>query len=479
MARNVETKTQHLRRAQLKQKSKVQGDKRPYFAFVKEYNSAADTTLVDSHGGRRILFNPQPHLGRTAWMRVAPEGGMGSLLITRSDAEEPEHMRWWHTDTQNRLTLFRRNVESLSNGSGQLISNEAFRPIESGEIDIASRGGSQVFLGNRPHLDMRAGIIKFTMDQDEAEASVKAPTHILRGHQNTSNAIGDEERFGIVKRPDNGSYVRKFYVDPDGNRDEDRLGKGFAKEHLIRLSNPQLSNPSILFDVRSGHSMDDQGQPYRLNGEKLRVRAEYFTSQDTSVLFQLDELGNFSLEHPNEATTGGRFVMPKGSIDAEIGVDFKREIGRNEESFIGADRVDTVGNNETRLIRNTKKLTVIGDEVRIVKMNQDETVDGNKEVLVKGIYSIVTGDDEEEDDGETSKLNFTNQTSSFETQTLTILAEKEIIFEAPEITFNTSVANFTGLIRTEGGIHSNSTNVAPNGVRGRAGGIAKKSAIRT
>ena len=69
--------------------------------------------------------------------------------------------------------------------------------------------------------------------------------------------------------------------------------------------------------------------------------------------------------------------------------------------------------------------------------------------------------------------------TSFETEKLTILATEEIIFEAPVITFNTPVANFTGQVRAEGGTHSNSTNVAPSGARGRAGTIPANTAIRT
>lgn len=469
-ARNVETREQLLRRTKLKERTRIQGEIRPYFGFLQEYNSSADACLVDSHGGRRTLFNPQPHLGRTAWIRVAPEGGMGSLLITRSDSQEPEVMRWWHTDTQARLRLYRDNVQALSAGNGQLSIDEAFRVIESGEVDIASRGGSQIFMGNRPNMDLRAGVIRFTMDQDEAETSIKAPTHIRRGHQHKSSEIGDEERFGVVKRPEPGSLVKSFYVDPDGLKGEAREGKGFAKEYLMRLSNPQGSGPSVLFDLRVGHVMDDQGKPYKLNGTKLRYRAEYFTVSDTSTLVQLDEKGNFSVECPSEASTGGRLVLPSGHIRAEIGKNFERTVNGNEVANIRSSRTEDIRANETKTVGGNSTITITGNDIKIVQSEATETVTGKKTVRVVGNYTAQCG--------ETTKVGLTPMSHAVEADVVTILATREIIFEAPIITFNTPIANFTGKIRTEE-FATNTGIVTPDGTRGRAGVIPPKPALRT
>jgi len=472
MARSAETKIQFQRRKMLRDKAIRQGQDRPYFGFIKEYNPDADTTLVDSHGGRRIIRNPQPHLGQSAWIRAAPDQGMGSLLITRSDAEEPEIMRWWHTDTQERLSLFRQNVNELISGSGQLIELEAFRPLESGEIDLSSIGGAQLFLGRRPHLDMRAGIIKLTMDQDETEFASKSPIHIRRGYQHNSSEIGDEERFGVVKRPKAGSFIDSFYPDNFGRRDEER--RGFAKEYLMRLKNPQPGPPEMLFDIRAGHAMDDEGKPFRLDetGLNLRSRAEYFTPADTSILAQMDDNTNWKIEHPDDAVFGGLYILPKGSLVSRIGVDFKREIGRNEQVSIGVDRSVSVGNNDAWIVGSNRATIIGGNEQKVVGANSDEVIVGNKTIKVNGTLVIQTG-------AGGSILGFTEKTSAFETEVLSILATKQIIFESPKITFNTPVADFTGLIRVGAGLHSNATIVSPNGARGRAGAILATPAIRT
>jgi len=119
------------------------------------------------------------------------------------------------------------------------------------------------------------------------------------------------------------------------------------------------------------------------------------------------------------------------------------------------------------------RVTLVGqNEQKVVGGDSSEVVVGNKTIKVNGTLVIQTG-------AGSSLLGFTEKTSAFETEVLSILATKQIIFEAPKITFNTPVADFTGLIRVNGGLHSNSTIVSPNGARGRAGAIPAIPAIRT
>jgi len=69
--------------------------------------------------------------------------------------------------------------------------------------------------------------------------------------------------------------------------------------------------------------------------------------------------------------------------------------------------------------------------------------------------------------------------SSVETQVLSIAATQEIIFEAPKITFNTPEASFTGMVKSEGPVASNSAVNAPTVGAGRAGAIVPTPALKT
>jgi hypothetical protein len=408
-------------------------------------------------------------------MRAAPEAGMGSLLIVRSDSKEPEHMRYWHTDTQQRLLHFRSNVSNLIGGTGELVSAEAFRPLQEGEIDFSSRGGTSFYMGSRPHIDMRAGIVMMKMDQDEAEYGTKAPLHVRRGYQNVENTIKDEERFGVVRRQDAGSYVDSFFPDDKGNRGE--ASTGFAKEHLMRMSNAHGESPAVLFDTRTGNAIDDEGVPYTLDdtGLPLRARAQYFTPLDTSVLMQLDEDGNFKIEHPFEADWGGIFILPAGTLRAQIGIDFKRTIGHNEEANIGSDKVQTIGNDDNKTVGRNHNITIRGDEVRVVELNSTENIKGNKTIKVTGALSVSSG-------SATSKMNFTNTSGSFECDVFTVLAKSIVLEGAVTVAGDLDV---TGTIKA-GGVKSNSGIVAPNlqkrdfsGTKGTAGGLSGAKAIRS
>jgi len=486
MARSAETKTQLIRKAKLKTSDKTQGKFAPYFGFVQAYSADSEEVLVDSHGGRRPMAVPQPHLGQSAWMRAAPEGGMGSLMIMRSDAQEPEVMRWWDVDTGQRLRLYRQSIENLISGNGRVTTDEAFRFLESGEIDIQSKGGSAIYMGSRPHMDMRAGIIRLVMDQDEAEFMTKSPLHVRRGHKNKENEIGDEERFGVVRRMRAGSFVDRFFPNRDGGAGS--KNSGFAKEYLMKLANGSKEAPESLLDIRMGNVMDDTGSPVSLaeTGINLRVDKEYFTTASTSVKNQIDENGNFKIEHPNEATYGGLFVLPTGSMRARIGGNFTRNVGRNETAVIAADNVESIGNDKTSIIGSNYNLIISNDETKAVARSSNETVGLNKSLQVTGnsdetvlaSKTIKVGGTLVIQTGSGNLAGFSSEFSALQAKTVTILATQEIVFEAPRITFNTPVANFTGAINANGPIATNGGLVAPSSSRGNAGTIAPSKAIQ-
>ena len=186
----------------------------------------------------------------------------------------------------------------------------------------------------------------------------------------------------------------------------------------------------------------------------------------------MDEETNWKIEHPDDAEFGGLYILPKGSLVSRIGMDFKRTIGHNAIVKINADRDVRVGHNDAWTVVEDRTLEIGGNEQRTIEGDSYEIVKGDKTILVNGALVIQIGEG-------SSLMGFTEKTSAFETEVLSILATKQIIFESPKITFNTPVADFTGLIRTGGGLHSNATIVIPDGERGRAGTIPATPAIRT
>ncbi len=326
--------------------------------------------------------------------------------------------------------------------------------------------------GTIKHLDE---VLTMSARMAAATADLSWESRYLAFEPRLDAAIKDEERFGVVRRQDAGSYVDKFFPDDKGKRGKEAIG--FAKEHLIRLSNAQDASPAVLFDTRTGNAIDDEGMPYKLDSTNLnlRARAEYFTPAETSVLLQLDENGNFKIEHPVEANVGGTFMLPAGTLRAEIGRDFERTVGRNEDVNIGADKIQKIAHDDTKEVGNSHRITVTGDEIRLMKANSTETVEGNKSIKVTGALSVSSGS--------ASKMNFTKTTGSFECDVFTVLA-KSIVLEAPLVTVAGNL-DVTGTLRA-GAVLSNSGIVAPNlerkdfsGTKGTAGGLSDAKAIRS
>jgi hypothetical protein len=191
----------------------------------------------------------------------------------------------------------------------------------------------------------------------------------------------------------------------------------------------------------------------------------------------LDENGNFKIEHPRDATVGGTFILPTGTLKARIGSNLERTVGRNEHVSIGVDKTQNIGNDDTKSVGNQRKLTVAGDEIRILGANSTETVEGSKTIIIKGALSLQSG-------GSSSKLNLNDISGAIETDIFTVLA-KEIILEAPVITAAGDL-NILGTLKVNGPIMTNAAVVAPDlgkehysGTKGMAGTIPPKKAIKS
>ena len=238
-----------------------------------------------------------------------PDVGMSSLMSERMDTHEPEITRWYNTqfseNNENDRSTVSPRVRSFQE------EQELYRPLQPGELEISSKGLAQAYMSERPILDERAGIIKRWMNQDELESGAKAPLHRRVLHHNRSNAIGDEERFGTVKRPASGSNTETQFF---------RVGTGFAKEHL-RILSTGIASPAKLIDVREGNVMDDSGKIIRSGdtGKPLRHLGRYFTSAGQTCNTSIDEDGNVVVSAPFTAQVGGIAKFPAGDLQIQVG----------------------------------------------------------------------------------------------------------------------------------------------------------------
>jgi hypothetical protein len=312
-------------RQRRKQKNKAEAAGAPFLGFIiGPHDPDNERVRVQYHGGERKLRTAHPYTGSDSWIRAGAQASQNVILAQRPDSDEPEILSYAFRQPEVR-------IQAYKDGAG------LYRPLTPGELEIHSRGAAQSFYSRRPLLEQRAGLIRAWLDQDELQSGAKAPIHVRNLHLHKGGEIGDEERFGVVQRPDGSTFLTK-YISADRSPDptlvagiaETAATSGiivdpgpFAKEHLRVLKTGALF-PEKLLDVREGDVMDDEGAPINLSltGKPLRYKGEWFTDDEREGVFfvGIDNKGNFAIAAPDEAETGGDLKIPMGDLVIYVGV---------------------------------------------------------------------------------------------------------------------------------------------------------------
>jgi hypothetical protein len=366
------------------------GQNKGIFAGITDsVNQEKQTMRVHHAAGEKSMPLPMPFESNNSWIRCIPESSSRVLLCTRSDTGEISFLRYLGDGTTTKLDMY---------GQGLGL----YRPLLPGEIEIKSSGHAETYWGARPVLEQRAGVIRSWLDQDRAEAGAKAPTHVRTLWENASQSIGDEERFGAVKRPISlnpanaivlgletlnfslTSYNKQKYPFPDFSlpggvpaafgvtaqalataSEVVALTTGtfkirpFAKEYLRVINNPLstiLPQMPKLIDIREGQVFEDSdnplvslalaspsGQALGANFAYLRARYKYYTTLGDSTDCEIDELGDINWKLSLGAINGFKITVPLGPFNLMTGQDF------NVKSLLGISMLSLLGTSFTSL----------------------------------------------------------------------------------------------------------------------------------
>ena len=280
------------------------------------------------YGNRSTNLNLiHPYVGTTSWVRAQPEGGTTYVAAFRSDQGAPQLLNTVQSESRKRIAGFKE-------------TNNLYRPLFSGEIELNSVGTSQLFLSRRPLGEFRGGLITRWADQDKLTSGDRAPLHHRQFLQNRSNDIVDESRTGIVSRPkDNAgtfSTWERCYPKVRGN---------FAAEDYIHLQNPANQDPVVLFRRHTGHVLDAKGTPQRQTRTQnaLRHIEEYFANDDTSTSMQIDEKGNMAVLLAEAASEGYELSIPTGNYIKTVEFDEINTIRRNAQHTVSGAFTHQIG----------------------------------------------------------------------------------------------------------------------------------------
>lgn len=365
--------------------------------LVDSASGETQAVKVSFSNGERSVSLPMPFDSTNSWIRSIPESGQQALLAYRSDNRDLVFLRYLDERPDKKVEQYK-------------VNKSVYRPLLPGEHEIHSSGFAQSYYGQRSCLEMRGGVVRSWLDQDRAEAGQKAPLHnrLLWEHKASGGSVplfsmGDEERFGVVRRanPLNPGAIAgitarlalaktitlpplkspnfNFYPYPDFSLPAGPIGipagfglatqavatatqaiaalagkfkvRTFAKEYLRIIKNP-LFNPEAaltippinLVDIREGQVFDDSGlQVLGPNGAYLRAQHRYFTSLGDNTSLKVDELGNVNWDLSLAAIKGWSTTVPFGNWELKTGLDTSIMATNFKVSTLLQASIDTLG----------------------------------------------------------------------------------------------------------------------------------------
>lgn len=283
-----------------------------------------DTEVMSLDIGSGNTQISHPFVSGESWFRGMPSVGTRCTVSFNKSMNRYEFVSYTQTgdQTSDRITKYKKK-KSL------------YRPLQSGEFELMSSGTVNEFFGSRPVKAGRAGPVTWSYDGDKLEATTTAPTTIIRGHRNQRDRIGNEVRFGAIKRPTGASSELYALTAPFSMPSADIYT--YAYEYLVSLAN---DNDAPLIDFRSGEVYEDvltPGIPFaapalgKKTGFPLRARYKYYAtiepgglpSGDVYTGIEVDNFGNVDVQLAETAVLGYSMSVPLGSVDVSAGLEGK------------------------------------------------------------------------------------------------------------------------------------------------------------
>lgn len=303
---------------------------RPLTTQVAATNPENDTMQVGSleGAGSPTIGIPHPFMSPNSWIRAYPE--TGSFALMHIKAESPDWVPLGYI--RDTASVSRRDATKA------IIPFDRYRKMYEGEIQISSKGNADLYLSQRGDLESRSGLITQTLSMDKYEIKSRAPTHIREIPGKVASplpGLGDEERFGLIKRSIKGDEnfqtwfpIYSAYVAPPAIA----LAKEYVRIIKTRFG-PATPSLAPVIDIREGTIvLDDQGIPVPVGAANvigpLRMDAKYHTNPLESFRVSVNQLGNVGVGWP--ATTVGfgfNMQMPTASVNINVGVSWTQAVG--------------------------------------------------------------------------------------------------------------------------------------------------------
>lgn len=255
---------------------------KPVRGVVSTYIPEQELVKAELYGtaGPADVAVRHPYLGVNSWIRVGPEPGTSLIVQRRGDLAQSEIWGYISHTSADLLRRARTNPKI------------AYRVVHGGELELMSKGMAAAFFSDAGDLELWGGTLCEIISQTDLEHRCSAPTYSRRLATNKWSAMGQEERFGLVKRPS------KIYPDLQQEYVK-RSDNTFACEYARWIGD---TANQVLATTQEGHVVDESGK-FKKQGstnKDLRFERTFLTSDGSSTLvLQVDEDLNIYVDNSN------------------------------------------------------------------------------------------------------------------------------------------------------------------------------------
>jgi len=268
--------------------------------------------LVDSASERGAVPMFFANISSKGWLRSIPTNGSWVLVGFRADGQ-----------AEILKSVIPGNFSAMSeaHAKGKL---PYFRPLRETETDIATSGGAYGLWGDDGTLFLAGGPGFIQISKNRNEIVQTSRTIIQNLPDGDDLFFKNQKRFGIVKR---------FVANEEKIITSDFIpiiaGGGPLREDMIDLAYGVPPPPGYglnIYKSRVGNVVNNTGLEQRSlwTGQKLRTDVRVYSRDGfLSTRYQVDELGNISLQTSPLAIQGMRVQVPTGSILVKAGISFR------------------------------------------------------------------------------------------------------------------------------------------------------------
>lgn len=190
---------------------------------IDETNGVIEVKYISDSGFKKFNI-PSVFVGNDSWIRAYPQIGSYVLIADTDDDQFPEIIKVFdpsekarlildeglnineNPETPNSVTPFDRVTKATNNAKDDLGKiGYPYRKLKGGELEASSSGKASWWLGSNGELVLKGGLSKLEMDPFKNTIEASSAGHLKMGLDSTLESYGDQEYFGVVRRPGSNS----------------------------------------------------------------------------------------------------------------------------------------------------------------------------------------------------------------------------------------------------------------------------------